>query len=87
MEEIQKEQQKNQQQNEQQKRAQTDGRNEIGKDKQKSGLNVELMRKIIEEKRQKSANQGHTKKGKAEGGPVSARPGIKKYKKGGLFDK
>ncbi|MZP28336.1 hypothetical protein GTO91_01190 [Heliobacterium undosum] len=82
MEEIQKD-----QQNEQQKKAQIDGQNESGNDKQKSGLSVDLMRKIIEEKKQKSANQGHTKKGKAEGGPVSARPGIKKYKKGGLFDK
>ncbi|MBM7865240.1 hypothetical protein GTO89_00465 [Heliobacterium gestii] len=65
----------------------TEASTETSIETQKAGLTVDLMRKIIEEKKQKSASQGHRKKGKQEGGPVSARPGIKKYKKGGLFDK
>ncbi|MBC9782942.1 hypothetical protein H1S01_00270 [Heliobacterium chlorum] len=50
--------------------------------------NMDLMRKIIEQKKAKSANQGH-KKGAKDGqsGPVFARPGVKTRKQGGLFDK
>lgn len=47
--------------------------------------NVELMRKIIEEKKKKSAHQGGPIKASHKIG--QAKGGIKKHKKGGLFDK
>lgn len=47
--------------------------------------NVELMKKIIEEKKKKSAQQGgHIKHSQKMG---QTRGGIKAHKKGGLFDK
>ncbi|MDA8234289.1 MAG: hypothetical protein M0Z31_05655 [Clostridia bacterium] len=50
-----------------------------------SDKNQELMRKLIEEKKQKSSNQSGGKRGPDNLG--NSRPGIKKHKKGGLFDK
>ncbi|AGA69656.1 hypothetical protein Desdi_2223 [Desulfitobacterium dichloroeliminans LMG P-21439] len=47
--------------------------------------NIELMKKLIEEKKKKSAQQGGPNKATAKIG--QARSGIKSYKKGGLFDK
>jgi hypothetical protein len=47
--------------------------------------NIELMKKIIEEKKKKSAQQGGPIKANQKIG--QARGGIKSYKKGGLFDK
>lgn len=46
---------------------------------------IELMKKIIEEKKKKSAQQGGPIKPSQKIG--ESRGGIKKYKKGGLFDK
>lgn len=48
---------------------------------------VEIMQRIIEEKKQKSASQGMQKRGPENIG--MAQPGIKKKKpkKGGMFDK
>ncbi len=47
--------------------------------------NVELMKQLIEDKKKKSDSQMGDKR--APGSIGSARKGIKKYKKGGLFDK
>ncbi len=47
--------------------------------------NIEMMKKIIEDKKQKSANQGHVKRGPNSLG--SSNRGVKKHKKGGVFDK
>lgn len=47
--------------------------------------NIELMKKIIEDKKKKSAQQGGPNKAAAKLG--QARGGIKSHKKGGLFDK
>ena len=47
--------------------------------------NLEIMKKIIEAKKQKSAEQGGGKRAPKVLG--ESRKGIKKYKKGGLFDK
>ncbi|MGE4273549.1 MAG: hypothetical protein AB7E31_11850 [Desulfitobacterium sp.] len=47
--------------------------------------NIELMKKIIEDKKKKSAQQGGPNKATAKIGQT--RGGIKSYKKGGLFDK
>ncbi len=47
--------------------------------------NIEMMRKLIEAKKQKSAEQvGFVRHDQKVG---EARKGIKKHKKGGLFDK
>ncbi|MCW2276647.1 hypothetical protein [Heliophilum fasciatum] len=46
---------------------------------------VELMKKVIEQKKGKSASQGNNKRGESVLG--SPRPATKKHKKGGLFDK
>lgn len=45
----------------------------------------ELMLKIITEKKEKSANQGGVLRAPDQVG--NARKGLKKHKKGGLFDK
>ncbi|MHB8170905.1 MAG: hypothetical protein ACYDG6_05110 [Thermincolia bacterium] len=50
-----------------------------------SDKNLELMRKLIEEKKKKSSNQAGDKRGPDNLG--NSRPGIKKHKKGGVFDK
>lgn len=47
--------------------------------------NIELMKKIIEEKKKKSAQQGGYVKHSQKIGQV--RGGTKAHKKGGLFDK
>lgn len=47
--------------------------------------NIELMKKIIEEKKQKSKSQSNNKKGLESLG--SKRNAFSTFKKGGLFDK
>lgn len=47
--------------------------------------NIEIMKKIIEAKKQKSSEQGSGKRAPKVVG--SSRKGIKRFKKGGLFDK
>ena len=50
-----------------------------------SQKNVEAMKKIIEAKKQKSAEQGSGKRPPSVIG--SSKSAIKKFQKGGLFDK
>ena len=52
---------------------------------EKMDKNIELMKKIIEEKKKKSAQQGSGMKPTQKIGQT--RGGIKTYKKGGMFDK
>jgi hypothetical protein len=47
--------------------------------------NIEMMKKIIEEKKQKSKSQGNDKRGVQSHG--AQRDANTKFKKGGLFDK
>lgn len=47
--------------------------------------NKEMMLRMLEEKKQKSASQGLDKRAPANVG--GARKGIKRHRKGGLFDK
>ena len=47
--------------------------------------NIEMMKKLIEAKKKKSSEQGGSIRHEKSIG--EKRTGIKKYKKGGLFDK
>lgn len=50
-----------------------------------SDKTIEMMKKIIEEKKKKSSEQSGTSRASKHIG--EARNVVKKYKKGGLFDK